>query len=169
MRALVHPSVPASDRSSTLRRRGCGGKEALNLQEPSGRSSKVGPELNAHRPLILLCSSYLYSQMHQFALAYTFLHTRCSVSTKGEPLVLNKVLVLVIVLLIAVVVNVPAFAQTPDLGLEWGSQEWLIGQYGDEFGDVTTFCETAGQTADTIAGWGAAHPGLYELCGWSVE
>ena len=81
---------------------------------------------------------------------------------------LNKVLVLVMVLLIAVVVNVPAFAQA-DLGLEWGSQEWLIEQYGDEFGDVTTFCETAGQTADTIAGWGAAHPGLYELCGWSVE
>jgi len=82
---------------------------------------------------------------------------------------LNKVLILVMVLLIAVVVNVPAFAQTADLGQEWGSQEWLIEQYGDEFGDVTTFCETAGQTADTIAGWGAAHPGLYELCGWSVE
>jgi hypothetical protein len=88
---------------------------------------------------------------------------------RGEPLVLNKVLVLVMVVLIAVVVNVPAFAQASDLGLEWGSQEWLIAQYGDEFGDVTTFCETAGQAADTIAGWGATHPGLYKLCGWSVE
>jgi hypothetical protein len=114
-------------------------------------------------------SSYLFPERRQFALASIFLHTRSSVSTRGEPLVINKVLVLVMVVLIAVVVNVPAFAQAADLGLEWGSQEWLIEQYGDEFGDVTTFCETAGQTADTIAGWGATHPGLYELCGWSVE
>ncbi len=82
---------------------------------------------------------------------------------------LNRVLVLVMVLLISTVVAVPAFAQTADLGLEWGSQEWLIDQYGDEFGDVTAFCETAGQTADTIAGWGATHPELYDLCGWPVE
>src|SRR3712207_3202677 len=130
MRALVHPSVPASDPFSPLSRRGCGGKEALNPQEPSGRSSTVGPELDGHSPIFLLFSSYLYSQMHQFALAHTFFHTRCSVSTKGEPLVLNKVLVLVMVLLIAVVVNVPAFAQTADLGLEWGVKSGLSASMG---------------------------------------
>lgn len=82
---------------------------------------------------------------------------------------LNKLLAMAVVLLMAAVIAVPAFAQTADLSLEWGSEEWLINQFGDEFGDVTAFCETAGQTADTIAGWGAVFPGLYDLCGWSVE
>ena len=83
---------------------------------------------------------------------------------------LRKLLAMIVVLTIAAAMAVPAFAQTlPDLSLEWGSEEWLINQFGDEYGDVTLFCETAGQSADTIAAWGAAFPNLYDLCGWSVE
>lgn len=81
----------------------------------------------------------------------------------------KKLLYTMAVLLIAAVMAIPAFAQTADLSMEWGGEEWLINQFGDESGDVTAFCETAGQSADTMAGWGAEFPGLYDLCGWSVE
>ena len=79
---------------------------------------------------------------------------------------LNKLLAMIVVLLIAVVMAVPAFAQTADLRMEFGSDEWLINQFGDESGDVTAFCETAGQTEETKAGWKAVFPNLAGLCGW---
>ena len=83
---------------------------------------------------------------------------------------LKKLLAMIAVLTIAAVMAVPAFAQTlPDLSLEWGSEEWLINMFGDEYGDVTLFCETAGESADSIAAWGGAFPNLYDLCGWTVE
>lgn len=83
---------------------------------------------------------------------------------------LRKLLAVIAVLTIAAAMAVPAFAQTlPDLSLEWGSPEWLINMFGDENGDITLFCETAGESADSIAAWGGAFPNLYELCGWPVE
>ena len=80
---------------------------------------------------------------------------------------LNKVLYTLAVLLVAAAMAMPAFAaQSADLSMEWGSQDWLINQFGGQSGDVTTFCQTAGKSADTIASWGKEFPGLYDLCGW---
>jgi hypothetical protein len=81
--------------------------------------------------------------------------------------VLKKLLAVVVVALTAAVMAVPAFAQSADLTLEWGSDEWLINQFGDENGDVTTFCNTLAQNPDVQAGWVAEFPNLPGLCGWS--
>lgn len=79
---------------------------------------------------------------------------------------LKKLAIYVAVLMIAALISIPAFAQTVDLGLEWGSEGWLIGQFGDETGDLTEFCLAAGEDA---AGWTAQFPELAPLCGWTVE
>ncbi len=78
---------------------------------------------------------------------------------------LKKLMVWGTVLLIAALLAVPSFAQTADLSLMWGSDEWLINQFGDERGDLTEFCQAAGEDK---AGWAAQFPNLVDLCGWDV-
>lgn len=84
---------------------------------------------------------------------------------------LKRLIALITVLLIAAVMAAPALAQqVADAGLyEWGSSEWLSSHFGDENGDLTEFCLTAGQTPETQAAWTAQFPGLASECGWSVE
>ena len=65
---------------------------------------------------------------------------------------LRKLLAVVVVALTAAVMAVPAFAQSADLTLEWGSDEWLINQFGDQNGDITTFCDTLAQNPDVQSG-----------------
>jgi len=79
--------------------------------------------------------------------------------------VLKKLMVWASVLVIAALLSVPAFAQTADLSLMWGSDEWLINQFGDENGDLTEFCLAA---SEDRAGWSAQFPNLVSLCGWTV-
>jgi hypothetical protein len=79
--------------------------------------------------------------------------------------VLKKLMVWASVLVIAALLSVPAFAQTADLSLMWGSDEWLINQFGDENGDLTEFCLAA---SEDRAGWSAQFPNLVGLCGWTV-
>ena len=69
-------------------------------------------------------------------------------------------------MLIAALLAVPSFAQTADLSLMWGSDEWLINQFGDENGELTEFCLAA---SEDKAGWLAQFPNLGELCDWTVE
>ena len=78
---------------------------------------------------------------------------------------LKKLTVWATVLLIAALLSVPAFAQTADLSLMWGSDEWLINQFGDENGDLAEFCLSA---SEDQAGWSAQFPNLIGLCGWTV-
>jgi hypothetical protein len=77
--------------------------------------------------------------------------------------VLNKLLAIVMVLLIAAVMAVPAFANPADLTLEWGSVPWLINEFGVN-GDVTQFCQSI--QPDAQAGWKAQFPNLPSVCGW---
>ena len=78
---------------------------------------------------------------------------------------LKKLMVWASVVVIAALLSVPAFAQTADLSLMWGSDEWLINQFGDENGDLTEFCLAA---SEDRAGWSAQFPNLVGLCGWTV-
>ncbi len=82
----------------------------------------------------------------------------------------KKLLVWVAVLLVAALLAVPAFAQPiaqeADLTLMWGSDEWIINQFGDENGDLTEFCLAA---SEDQAGWLAQFPNLADLCDWTVE
>lgn len=80
---------------------------------------------------------------------------------------LKKLLAVVVVALTAAVMAVPAFAQSADLTLEWGSDEWLINQFGDQNGDITTFCDTLAQNPDVQSGWEEQFPNLSSVCGWS--
>lgn len=74
---------------------------------------------------------------------------------------LKKLLALVAALLISAVMAVPAFAQSADLTLEWGSPDWLTSL----FGDVPGFCENVGSSPDDQAVWEAMFPGISEWCG----
>ena len=70
------------------------------------------------------------------------------------------------VLVVAGLLAAPAFAQTADLTEAWGSDQWLINQFGIK-GDITPFCQTVEQKPDAEAGWVAQFPNLADLCGWS--
>lgn len=90
---------------------------------------------------------------------------------KGETLLLKKLLALVAVLLVAGLMAVPSFAQpeeggaVADLGLEWGTYEWFVNQFGVG-DDISVICETIGQDEATKAGWTAQFPDLPSWCGW---
>ncbi len=72
-------------------------------------------------------------------------------------------MVWVIVVLMAAVLAVPAFAQNADLTLEFGSPEWLANAFGSD----ENFCTTVGQDPAVRAGWEAQFPELAAYCGWS--
>lgn len=80
---------------------------------------------------------------------------------------LKKLLVWVAVLLVAALLAVPALAQTTDPASVWGSDEWLVNQFGDQNGDITNFCNTVGGKPDAKASWEAEFPNLANVCGWS--
>ncbi len=69
-------------------------------------------------------------------------------------------------MLAAALLSIPAFAQTADLSVEWGSPEFLINQFGDETGDLTGFCLSI---SEDPSGFLAQFPELAPLCGFSVE
>lgn len=59
---------------------------------------------------------------------------------------------------------VPAFAQaTADLNTEWGSDQWLVSQFGVN-GDISPFCQTIGEDPDALADWLAQFPNLANVC-----
>ena len=77
----------------------------------------------------------------------------------------KKLLVWAAVLMVAALLAVPAFAQaTADLTLEWGSDEWLINQFGGGTGDIQPFCDTIAQDPTELAGWEAQFPNLANVC-----
>jgi hypothetical protein len=75
--------------------------------------------------------------------------------------VLKKLLALVAALLVSAVMAVPAFAQSADLTIEWGSADWLT----NLFGGVPGFCDNVGQSPDDQAVWEAMFPGISDWCG----
>jgi hypothetical protein len=77
---------------------------------------------------------------------------------------LKKLLAWGSVLLIAALLAVPAFADPADLSSEWGSNQWLIDQFGVN-GDITSFCQ--GIKRKDQATWTQEYPNLPALCGWS--
>ena len=80
---------------------------------------------------------------------------------------LKKLLVWGSVLIVAALLAVPAFAQTAiDLNTEWGSEKWLINQFGVN-GDISQFCQTIGQDPAERAEWLAQFPNLANVCNFS--
>ena len=80
---------------------------------------------------------------------------------------LKKLLVWVGVLVVAASLAVPAFAQTTsDLNVKWGSDPWLINQFGIN-GDISPFCQTIAQDPTELADWLAQFPNLANVCGFS--
>ena len=77
---------------------------------------------------------------------------------------LKKLLVSSAVLLVAALLAVPAFANPADLSVEWGSDQWLINEFGVN-GDITPFCQSI-KPADQ-ANWAMQYPNLPASCGWS--
>ena len=74
---------------------------------------------------------------------------------------LKKLLALVAALLVSAVMALPAFAQTADLSVGWGTPEF----FDNVFGGVTGFCDNVGQTPEDQAVWEAMFPGISEWCG----
>ena len=69
-----------------------------------------------------------------------------------------------VVLLVAALLAVPAFAQVASPTLTWGSDEFLTNEFGGVNGDITPFCQSilpGGQ-----AGWVKMFPNLGGLCSW---
>jgi hypothetical protein len=59
---------------------------------------------------------------------------------------------------------VPAFAQAAaDLNMEWGSDQWLVSQFGVN-GDIGPFCQTIGGDPEALADWLAQYPNLANVC-----
>ena len=81
---------------------------------------------------------------------------------------LKKLLAMFVVLLMGALMAVPTLAQTVDLTVPWGSEEWFRNQFGDN-GDITNICNTIGQNADTAANWTAQFPDLPQWCGWDQQ
>ncbi len=80
---------------------------------------------------------------------------------------LKKLLVWGMVLVVTASLAVPAFAQTTtDLNTEWGSEKWLINQFGVN-GDISQFCQTIGQDPAERAEWLAQFPNLANVCNFS--
>ena len=77
---------------------------------------------------------------------------------------LKKLLVSSAVLLVAALLAVPALANPADLSLEWGSEQWLINEFGVN-GDITPFCQSI--KPDAQASFAQQYPNLPSLCGWS--
>ena len=78
---------------------------------------------------------------------------------------LKKLLVWGMVLVVTASLAVPAFAQaTADLNTEWGSDQWLVSQFGVN-GDISPFCQTIGEDPDALADWLAQFPNLANVCG----
>lgn len=79
----------------------------------------------------------------------------------------TKLPIWIAMLLVAALVAMPAFAQAnTDFGAVWGSDQWLIDQFGVN-GDITPFCNTISQKPDSKAQWEAEFPNLTDLCGSS--
>jgi hypothetical protein len=78
--------------------------------------------------------------------------------------VLKKLLVWAVVLVVTAMLAVPAFAQAAaDLNMEWGSDQWLVSQFGVN-GDIGPFCQTIGGDPDALADWLAQYPNLANVC-----
>src|SRR3954471_6922242 len=77
---------------------------------------------------------------------------------------LKKLLAWGLVLLVAALLAVPAFADPADFSSEWGSDQWLIDQFGAN-GDITSFCK--GIKRKDQPSWTQQFPNLLGLCGWS--
>jgi hypothetical protein len=77
---------------------------------------------------------------------------------------LKKLLAWGSVLVVAALLAVPAFADPADLSSEWGSDQWLIDQFGAN-GDITSFCKSIKRKDQTS--WRQQFPNLPGLCGWS--
>ena len=68
------------------------------------------------------------------------------------------------VLVVTAMLAVPAFAQAAaDLNMEWGSDQWLVSQFGVN-GDIGPFCQTIGGDPDALADWLAQYPNLANVC-----
>jgi hypothetical protein len=81
--------------------------------------------------------------------------------------VLKKLLVWGGVLIVAASLAAPAFAQTTlDLNEKWGSEQWLINQFGVN-GDISPFCQTIGQDPTERAKWLTQFPNLAKVCNFS--
>jgi hypothetical protein len=79
--------------------------------------------------------------------------------------VLKKLLALVVVLLIAGTMAVPAFAQTvtADLNVPYGSEQWLA----NEFGIDPNLCTTIAQNPSTQQAWVEMYgDAITSYCGW---
>ena len=81
---------------------------------------------------------------------------------------LKKLLAMIVVLLMAAFTAVPALAQTVDLTLPWGSEEWFRSMFGVN-GDITEICNTIGQDPATEATWTSQFPDLPQWCGWDQQ
>jgi hypothetical protein len=80
---------------------------------------------------------------------------------------LKKLLVWGSVLIVAALLAVPSFAQTTtDLNTEWGSDKWLVNQFGIN-GDISPFCQTIGQDPTERAKWLTQFPNLANVCNFS--
>jgi hypothetical protein len=77
---------------------------------------------------------------------------------------LKKLLVSSAMLLVVALLAVPALANPADLSLEWGSEQWLINEFGVN-GDITPFCQSI--KPDAQASFAQQYPNLPSLCGWS--
>jgi len=69
-----------------------------------------------------------------------------------------------VVLLIAALLAVPAFAQVASPTLTWGSDEFLINEFANLDGDMTPFCKSVLPASQQ--GWKNLYPNLAGLCGW---
>src|SRR3954447_10809241 len=77
---------------------------------------------------------------------------------------LKKLLAWGSVLVVAALLAVPAFADPADLSSEWGSDQWLIDQFGVN-GDITSFCKSIKRKDQSS--WAQQFPNLPGLCGWT--
>jgi hypothetical protein len=79
--------------------------------------------------------------------------------------VLKKLLAVVAVLLIAAAMASPAFAQdaTTDLGVPYGSEQWVANQFGSD----PTFCQDIAKDPTTQQKWVNMYgAGISSYCGW---
>ncbi len=83
-------------------------------------------------------------------------------------IVLKRLLAVVVVLLIAAAMAVPAIAQEEPIAdiNGWGTPPWLINMFGDETGSLAQFCVDASPSAEA---WAAIFPALIDECGWVLE
>jgi hypothetical protein len=69
-----------------------------------------------------------------------------------------------VVLLVAALLAVPAFAQVANPMLPFGSDAFLTNEFGDANGDMTPFCQSIQPSAQE--GWMKVFPNLSGMCGW---